>query len=113
MRIASVASAFPQNYYTQPQIASALKRHWAGEIDNPKVLDRLLSRVAVDGRHLALPIEAYDDLTTWGQSNDAWITVAEDLADQSTSRPLTRTCLSVRDLDAISFVSVTGRASPC
>ena len=112
MRIASVASAFPQNYYTQPQIASALKRHWASEIDNPKVLDRLLSRVAVDGRYLALPIEAYDDLTTWGQSNDAWITVAEDLAEQSICRALTRAGLSERDLDAIFFVSVTGIASP-
>ena len=94
MRIASVASAFPRNYYSQEQIASALKRHWAGEIENPKVLDRLLSRVAVDGRHLALPIEAYDDLTTWGQSNDAWITVAEDLAEQSICRALTRAGLS-------------------
>src|ERR1035437_7763545 len=112
MRIASVASAFPQNYYTQPQIASALKRHWASEIDNPKVLDRLLSRVAVDGRYLALPIEAYDDLTTWGQSNDAWITVAEDLAEQSICRALTRAGLSECDLDAIFFVSVTGIASP-
>ena len=112
MRIASVASAFPRNYYTQEQIASALKRHWANQIENPKVLDRLLSRVAVDGRHLALPIEAYDDLTTWGQSNDAWITVAEDLAEQSICRALTRAGLSERDLDAIFFVSVTGIASP-
>ena len=80
MRIASVASAFPRHYYTQEQIASALKRHWERRIENPKILDRLLRRVAVDGRHLALPIEAYDDLTTWGKSNDAWIEVAEDLA---------------------------------
>ena len=71
-----------------------------------------MSRVAVDGRHLALPIEAYDDLTTWGQSNDAWITVAEDLAEQSICRALTRAGLSERDLDAIFFVSVTGIASP-
>lgn len=112
MRIASVASAFPRNYYSQEQIATALKRHWADQIENPKVLDRLLSRVAVDGRHLALPIEAYDDLTTWGQSNDAWIAAAEDLAEQSICRALTRAGLSEADLDAIFFVSVTGIASP-
>src|ERR1019366_7265834 len=112
MRIASVAGAFPRNYYTQEEIATALRRHWAKHIENPKVLDRLMGRVAVDGRHLALPIEAYDDLTTWGKSNDAWITVAEDLAEQSICRALARAGLSEADLDAIFFVSVTGIASP-
>jgi alkylresorcinol/alkylpyrone synthase len=112
MRIASVAGAFPRNYYTQEEIATALKRHWAKHVENPKVLDRLMGRVAVDGRHLALPIEAYDGLTTWGKSNDAWITVAEDLAEQSICRALARAGLSEADLDAIFFVSVTGIASP-
>jgi alkylresorcinol/alkylpyrone synthase len=112
MRIASVASALPKNYYTQEQIAAALKRHWDSHIDNPKVLDRLLSRVAVEGRHLAVPIEEYDELSTWGRSNDAWIAAAEDLAEQSICRALTRAGLSEADLDAIFFVSVTGIASP-
>src|SRR5271167_1687964 len=112
MRIAGVASAFPRQYYHQKEIAEALKRHWGSRLDNPKVFERLLARVGVDGRHLALPIQSYDDLTTWGQSNDAWITVAEDLAEQSICRALTRAGLSERDLDAIFFVSVTGIASP-
>lgn len=65
-RIAGVAGAFPRQYYRQEQITEALKRHWDDGLGNPKVLDRLLTRVAGDGRHLALPIEAYDDLTTSG-----------------------------------------------
>ncbi len=112
MRIASVAGAFPRNYYSQEEILTALRRHWAKHLENPKVLDRLMGRVAVDGRHLALPIEAYDNLTTWGKSNDVWITVAEDLAEQSICRALARAGLSEVDLDAIFFVSVTGIASP-
>ena len=111
-RIAGVASAFPRQYYRQKQVAEALKRHWNNGLENPKVLDRLLSRVGVDGRHLALPIEAYDDLTTWGKSNNAWIEIAEDLAEQSICRALTRAGLCEADLDAIFFVSVTGVASP-
>src|ERR1039457_3059540 len=83
MQIASVASAFPRNYYSQTEIATALKRHWADELDKPGVLDRLLSRVGVEGRHLALPIERYDDLTDWGEKNNLWIQTAEDLAEQS------------------------------
>jgi len=112
MRIAGVASAFPQNYYSQAEIATRLKRHWSEELDRPKVLDRMLARVGVDGRHLALPIERYDDLTDWGEKNNRWIEVAEDLAEQSICRALTRAGLCETDLDAIFFVSVTGIASP-
>jgi alkylresorcinol/alkylpyrone synthase len=112
MRIAGVASAFPRNYYSQTEIAAALKRHWAGELDKPEVLDRLLGRVGVEGRHLALPIERYDELTDWGDKNNHWIDVAEDLAEQSICRALTRAGLCEADLDAIFFVSVTGVASP-
>ncbi len=111
-QIASVASAFPRHYYHQEQIAAALKKHWLGRITNEKALDRLLVRVGVEGRHLALPIEAYDDLTTWGKSNDAWIECAEDLAEQAICRALARAGLSESDLSAIFFVSVTGVASP-
>ena len=111
-RIAAVASAFPRQYYRQGQIAEALKRHWDEGLGNPKVLDRLSTRVGVEGRYLALPIEAYDDLTTWGKSNNAWIEVAEDLAEQSICRALASAGLTPPDLDAIFFVSVTGIASP-
>ncbi len=111
-RIAGVASAFPRQYYRQQEIADALTRHWGKGLDNPKVLERLLTRVGVDGRYLALPIQAYDDLTTWGKSNNAWIEVAEELAEQSICRALTRAGLCEADLDAIFFVSVTGVASP-
>jgi alkylresorcinol/alkylpyrone synthase len=112
MRIAGVAGAFPRHYYRQEEIASALKRNWADRLDNPKLLDRLLTRVGVEGRHLALPIEKYDELTTWGKANDAWTEVAEDLAEQALCRSLMRAGLSEADVDAIFFVSVTGIASP-
>lgn len=112
MRIAGVGSAFPRHYYSQQQIAAALKRHWCEGLENPDVLDRLFARVGVKGRHLALPIAAYDDLTTWGKANSAWIEAAEELAEQSLCKALTRSGLSERDVDAIFFVSVTGIASP-
>jgi len=112
MRIAGVGSAFPRHYYSQQQIASALKRHWSEKLENPEVLDRLFARVGVKGRHLALPVESYDELTTWGKANNAWIEMAEELAEQSLCKALTRAGLSERDVDAIFFVSVTGVASP-
>ncbi len=112
MRIAGVASAFPRHYYRQQQIAAALKQQWAGRLEDSKSLDRLSTRVGVEGRYLALPIEEYDNLTTWGKANDAWTEVAEDLAEQALCRSLTRAGVSEADVDAIFFVSVTGIASP-
>lgn len=112
MRIAGVANAFPRHYYRQEQIAAALKRHWAGRLENAALVDRFLTRVGVEGRHLALPIEEYDSLTTWGKANDAWIEVAEDLAEQALCRALTRAGVPEADIDAVFFVSVTGIASP-
>jgi predicted naringenin-chalcone synthase len=57
MRIAAAGSAFPKQYYSQHQIQQALKAHWGGKLERPEVLDRLYSRMGVDGRYLALPIE--------------------------------------------------------
>jgi alkylresorcinol/alkylpyrone synthase len=111
-QIAGVGSAFPRHYYRQEEIVAALKRHWAGKMENPQVIDRLHMRVGVDGRHLALPIDSYDDLDTWGKANNAWIEVAEELAEQSVCRALARAGMCETDLDAIFFVSVTGIASP-
>jgi alkylresorcinol/alkylpyrone synthase len=112
MQIAGVASAFPKNYYTQQQIAAALKERWATQLDNPAVLDRLLTRVGVEGRHLALPVECYDGLTTWGKANAAWIEVAEEIGEKALCRAATRAGVELADLGAIFFVSVTGIASP-
>jgi hypothetical protein len=111
-RIAAAASAFPRHSYSREQIASALERHWAGKLPNTKALGRLLTRVGVEGRHLARSIDEYDVLTTWGKSNHAWIDAAEELAEQSICRALTRAGLSEQDLDAVFFVFVTGIASP-
>src|SRR6202167_6237624 len=41
MRIASVASAFPENYYNQQVLTDALKNDWRHRLANPDILDRL------------------------------------------------------------------------
>jgi len=112
MRIAGVASAFPPHYFRQQEITAALKGRWAGKLENPDVLERLLSRIGVEGRHLALPIEGYDGLTSWGKANDAWIEISEELTEQALCKALSRAGISTRDLGAIFLVSVTGIASP-
>jgi alkylresorcinol/alkylpyrone synthase len=73
---------------------------------------RLHRNVGVDGRFLALPIDAYPTLTGWGEANDHWIRVALELGHCSLSRALTGAGLSGREVGAFFFTSVTGIASP-
>jgi alkylresorcinol/alkylpyrone synthase len=112
MNIVSAAGAYPNHYYPQNVLASALKQFWGGRIDNPHVVERLHAHAGVDGRFLALPMEAYPGLKTWGEANNVWIRVAEEIGSQAICRALTRAGLAARDIGALFFVSITGVASP-
>jgi len=112
MRILSVASAFPKHYYPQEVLTQELKKHWGARLENPAVIDRLGSNVKVAGRHLALPLEEYERLSSWGQANNEWIKCAEELGQSSVCRAITQAGYGPTDLDALLAVSVTGIASP-
>ena len=83
MRIASAASAFPKHYYSQKVLLERLQDYWGDELKNPLLLARLHRNVTVDGRYLAIPAEQYLDIKTWGQANDIWIKVAQELGEQA------------------------------
>ena len=112
MRIASAASAFPKQYYSQKFLLEQLQEYWGDRLPNPQVLARLHRNVAVEGRHLALPTEKYYDIATWGQANDLWIEVAQELGEQALCRALHHAGLETGDLGALFFASVTGISSP-
>jgi alkylresorcinol/alkylpyrone synthase len=76
------------------------------------MLERLHRNVTVEGRHLALTTEKYYDIATWGQANDIWIEVAQELGEQALCRALHHAGLDAQELGALFFVSVTGIASP-
>lgn len=112
MRIAGAGSAFPNNVYEQKAITSALKDAWKTHLDRPAVLDRLHHHCGVEQRHLVLPLEAYGQVTTWGQANNLWIDFAQTLGRDAICRAITPIGLMPADIDALYFVSVTGVASP-
>ncbi|MGZ4871181.1 MAG: type III polyketide synthase [Candidatus Angelobacter sp.] len=112
MRIIGAGSALPENTYKQEEITSALKEAWQSQLDIPEVLDRLHTRCGVERRHLVLPLEAYDRVTTWGQANNLWIDAAQTLGRDAICRAITPLGILPRDIDALFFVSVTGVASP-
>jgi alkylresorcinol/alkylpyrone synthase len=112
LKIAAVGSSLPPHFYDQATLLAALRRRWADKMFNLDRLERLHANVLVGGRHLALPIEEYDGLTTWGKANDAWIRVAQQVGGEAMLAALGRAGLAVADVDALIFVTVTGVATP-
>jgi alkylresorcinol/alkylpyrone synthase len=112
MKIASAASAFPKHYYSQKFLLEKLQEYWGDQLRNPQLLARLHRNVTVEGRHLAIPPEKYYELTNWGQANDVWIQVAQELGEQALCRALHHAGLEPSELGALFFTSVTGISSP-
>ena len=112
MRIAGVASAFPPHKYDQHVLLSALQHHFGPRVDNPVFMERLQARVGVETRHLALPMEEYYGLNSWGKANNHWIEVAQQLGQNALCGALTRAGFAPSDLGALFFVSITGISSP-
>jgi alkylresorcinol/alkylpyrone synthase len=112
MNIASAASAFPKHYYSQKVLLQRLQDYWGVELKNPLLLARLHRNVTVDGRYLAIPAEQYVDIKTWGEANDIWIRVAQELGEQALCLALRNAGLKPEDLGCLLFTTVTGVASP-
>jgi len=112
MKIASAASAFPKHYYSQKFLLEKLQDYWGDQLRNPLLLARLHRNVSVDGRYLAQSAEDYQKMTTWGQANDIWIKVAQELGEQALCRALHHAGIEPGQLGALFFTSVTGISSP-
>ncbi len=112
MRIAAVGSALPPHYYDQERLLAAFREHWRARYFNLERLEQLHRNVLVGGRHLALPLEEYAGLDTFGKANDAWIRVAEQVGGEALERALAAAGIPKSALDALFFVTVTGVATP-
>jgi alkylresorcinol/alkylpyrone synthase len=112
MRIASVASALPLHFYSQEELLAEARAVWAEKLFNQDRLEQLFTNVLVGGRHLALPLERYRELTTFGQANDAWIEVAQQIGGQAVETAMARAGLGLDAIDTLITVSVTGLATP-
>jgi alkylresorcinol/alkylpyrone synthase len=112
MNIVSVGSAFPKNYYPQSFLLSEFRRVWGPKLENPAMMDRLYSRIGVEGRYTALPADQYEGLDRWGAANRHWIEISQELGEQALRCALQRANLEPTGIDALFFVSITGVASP-
>jgi len=111
MQITAVHTARPPHYYNQEQLLAAFQAMWATQHHNPRRVEQLHKAVRVGGRHLALPMDAYDDLD-FTSANQAFIRVGTDLAEQAIQGALDAAGLKPTDVDALYFASVTGISAP-
>lgn len=111
-RIRSVARALPEHYADQESLTAALSEAWGEAHFNPERLAELHRAVQVSGRHLALPLAAYRDLTSFASRNDAWIRAAVDLGEIAVRKALAEAGLAPADVDHLVFVTTTGIATP-
>lgn len=111
-RIAAVGRAFPPHFYHQQELLDAARRHWGPRLRSPRRLEQLFDNVLVGGRHLALPLERYPELESFGETNDAFIRTAVDIGAAALTEALEAAGLSVDDVDTVYFTTVTGIAAP-
>jgi alkylresorcinol/alkylpyrone synthase len=110
--IAAAASSFPEHYYHQADLIAVLKKSWEKGHLNLGRLERIHQNTQVAGRHLALPLEAYDKLNGFGQSNRAWINCALELGEKTINKLLNKSALSPKEISLFTFTTITGIAVP-
>ena len=110
--VVSAATALPANYVDQQTLTSALREFWSDKCENLELFDRLHKATKVSGRYLALPMAEYPELTSFAQSNRAWMRVAPELGAQAARRVLSRAQLDSTEIDHLIFVTGTGIATP-
>jgi len=111
-RIVAIHGVLPPHRYEQSEITDAFALMCLPPGKDPGVLRRLHRSATVGGRHLALPLERYAELSGFGQTNDAFIDVALRLGEQAVRGALEQAGLLAQDVDLVVSTSVTGIAAP-
>lgn len=111
-RILAVSTAFPSNVYCQEEITDTIAPMVTSDPTKQAVLRRLHAGSRVRTRHLVMPIARYRDASTFTQSNDMFVEVAADLAEQALGEALDAVGLVPADVDFVMFTTVTGISAP-
>lgn len=113
-RLLSVGSAFPENYYTQAELAKgvlAIAERGKRGLSADRVR-KLFSAVKVEGRHLALPLSRYAELSGFEERNREWLRVALELSERAVQSTLESAGLAAAEVQLFVSSTVTGLAVP-
>ncbi len=110
--VLATATALPPHRYDQAELARVARALLPALETRPGVLERFFSRVGVESRHLALPLEAYADLKGLEAKNRAWLEVATGLGEEVVGALLGAPGVDPADVGEIVSTTVTGLAVP-
>lgn len=110
--ILGVGRALPPHYADQATLTALLKELWSARHYNSDRVDQLHRTVQVSGRHLALPVEEYRRLDSFGKANDAFARVSLEVGEQAIRRALAAAELQPHDVDHLIFTTVSGITCP-
>ncbi len=110
--IAAVRGVLPPHRYPQEQLTEAFAELCGLTPRAAGVMRRLHANCGVGSRHLAVPIDGYAALDSFGAANDAFIVHAVELGAQAIIEALEAAGLRVGDVDVIVSTTVTGLAVP-
>jgi alkylresorcinol/alkylpyrone synthase len=114
-RIVAARTVLPEHVYRQEQITEALADALLGtEPANPRrnVMRRLHAAAGVRTRHLALPLDRFQNFGDFEAANNEWIEAGRRLGAEAVSAALAEAGLTPSDVDLIMTTSVTGLAVP-
>ncbi|HLF26634.1 MAG TPA: 3-oxoacyl-[acyl-carrier-protein] synthase III C-terminal domain-containing protein [Anaerolineae bacterium] len=110
--IVATSTGFPPHYYTQEEMLAALRKVWADRHPNIGRLERIHRNLLIQGRHLALPLEAYRTPTGFAANNTTWIESALNLGEAILGTLFERARIDAAEISQLTFTTVTGIAVP-
>ncbi|GGT33149.1 stilbene synthase [Streptomyces kurssanovii] len=110
--VVAVRSALPSHRYAQSDLTELIGDLCLRPGEDRGLLRRLHRSAGVRTRHLALPIERYQGLSDFGQSNTAWIEAGLALGEEALVGALESAGITAADVDLLVCTSITGVAAP-
>ena len=101
MYIASVSTAQPKHHYDQKALLQAFEELWSQSHHNIDRVRQLHEAVKVGGRFLALEMDEYKNIQNFSESNDHFIRVGTELAEEVLRKGLQAANTDPSELDAI------------
>ena len=110
--IAAVRGVLPPYRYAQAVLTAAFARLVLPDGRQHALLERLHSSAKVSTRHLCLPLERFEQLRSFTEANDEFLSAAVELGARAVTGALADAGLDLDDVDVLMSTTVTGVAVP-
>ncbi|WP_418960491.1 type III polyketide synthase [Streptomyces tritici] len=110
-RVLAVSTAFPPHRHMQHEITEDLVSGLPPG-SGRDLVRRLHAAAGVESRHLALPLDRYRALGTFGETNRLFVERATALGAEAVERALRDAGVRAEDVDLVVSTTVTGIATP-